>query len=837
MLFRDIVQDVRYSWRQLCLRPSFTTVAVLTLGLGIAAQTSFFTVVNAFLFKPVPVARLENVGAVSLHDPNGRSSFEPSLTSLARAEANPPASVAAVGGSTRVDGAMVQIPGRAQHLTVEGATAGYARVLDLPAQVGRWFTPDDEAGESSEPVAVVSDAMWRDWFAGDRAAIGTAFVRVTGARFRVVGVAPPRYRGLMGVFVGTDVWIPLSQVARLDENKKRIADFVGAFVIMRARPGASWETVAGELGGVLEPSTIYVGPAANVIAQPSGITQARVVPVADRMRAYRIEGVMTALVGVGTLILLAACANVANMLYARATERAGETSLRLALGATRGRILRQSLVEASVLSSISAAVGLTLALAGSYLLTTFIPTFELNSYMHLTLDLSPDLRVLMTAFAAGFGAAVLIGCLTAWHSSRAVPLGVIAASNLTQGATRRGGTTRAVLVSVQVTIALLLAMTTGLFWEQFSKDLRRQRVYGYSVHYDAASVVTGRVDVRLHGYQEAGGRHFFDQAQRAVAAIPGVDQVALADSVPGARQSGPRLTMFEQYSAAPISGNALRLPSHYIRVSPGFLSTIGLRLQAGRDFGPSDGEGAPAVAIVSRSFADKLWPGRDALGQQLNFAGNMTAVTVVGIADDPVSSAESGPLAPAHFALLPLAQHYEPSLLIVARSATPAATYEPIRRALRGINDDVAISGLGTVRDSSLAWLAPIRALMILMTSVGTVALGISMLGVYGVVSYFVSLRTREIAIRLALGARPRQVLELVFGYTRKVVLIGLLPGVWIAASGSRWIESGRLDIMPNDIGTWVLVPLLVLAAGLVAGYVPARRASKVDPNVALRSL
>jgi putative ABC transport system permease protein len=642
----------------------------------------------------------------------------------------------------------------------------------------------------------------------------------------------------MGVYAGTDVWIPLGQTGRLDDNRKRIADLVGALVIVRARRGASWETVAGELGGVLEPSAIYFGPAGQKgVAQPSGATQARVVPVANRMRAYQIEGVMTALVAVGTLILLAACANVANMLYARATERAGETSLRLALGASRGRILRQSLVEASVLSVISAAVGLALALAGSYLLATFIPTFELNSYMHLTLDLSPDLRVLMTAFAAGLCAALVIGCLTAWHSSRAVPLGVIATSNLAQGATRRGGKTRVVLVSVQVTIALLLAMSTGLFWEQFGKELRRQRVYGYAVHYDTAAVVTGRVDVRLHGYQEAGGRHFFDQAREAVGAIPGIDKVALADSVPGARQSGPRYTTFERYTTAPISGNTLKLPSHYIRVSPGFFSTIGLRLQAGRDFGPSDGEGAPPVAVVSRSFADKLWPGRDGLGQQLNFAGDATAVTVVGVTDDPVSSSESGALAPAHMIFFPLAQHYEPSLLIVARSATPAAMYDPIRRALRGINDDVAISGLGTVRDSSLAWLAPIRALMILMTSVGVVALGISMLGVYGVVSYFVSLRTREIAIRLALGARPRQVLGLVFGYTRRVVLIGLLPGVWIAASGSRWIENGRLDIMPNDIGTWVLVPLIVLAVGLLAGYVPARRASKVDPNVALRSL
>jgi ABC-type antimicrobial peptide transport system permease subunit len=182
-------------------------------------------------------------------------------------------------------------------------------------------------------------------------------------------------------------------------------------------------------------------------------------------------------------------------------------------------------------------------------------------------------------------------------------------------------------------------------------------------------------------------------------------------------------------------------------------------------------------------------------------------------------------------------REFEPSLLVVARSSTPAAVYDPIRVAVRRINDDVAVQDLSSARDSLLAWLAPLRAMTILVTSAGTIAVGIAMLGVYGVVSYFVSLRRREMAIRLALGASPRQVLALVLAHTRKTVLIGLLPGVWIGASGSRWIESTRLDLMPNEIATWVVVPLLILVSGLAAGYVPARRASKVDPNVALRSL
>jgi predicted permease len=541
------------------------------------------------------------------------------------------------------------------------------------------------------------------------------------------------------------------------------------------------------------------------------------------------------------------------MLYARATERSGETALRLSLGATRGRLLRQELVETTLLAGLAAAFGLVLALGASALLARVMPTFELNRYMQIALDLSPDHRVLFIALAAGLASALLVGGLTAWHASRMVPLDVLAASSVNQGVTRRTGRTRLVLVSLQVTVAVLVALATGLLWEQVAQDFERQNVRNYHVNYDSESVVTGRIDVRLHGYEEAAGQHFFAQALDAVRAVPGVDRVALADALPGARESGPRYTMFEQFSIEPPSGPARRQPSHFVRVSPGFFDAIGLGLREGRDFLASDVAGAQAVAIVSASFARSLWPDEPAMGRQFTFAGELRPVTIVGVAEDPVGSADTSPLQVSHMVFLPLGQpgpgrseealrrgwsrNFEPSLLIVARSMTPAAVYDPIRAALRRINDDVAVQNLSSARDSLLAWLAPLRALTILMTSAGTFALSISMLGVYGVVSYFVSLRRRELAIRLALGASPRQVLALVLAHTRKTVLIGLLPGVWIGASGSRWIETTRFDLMPNEIRTWVAVPLLILIAGLAAGYVPARRASKIDPNVALRSL
>jgi predicted permease len=835
----DIGRDIEYSWRQVRRRAGFSSLAILTLALGIGVATTLFTVVNAFLYKPVSGASLDTVGAVTLARRDQRGAVRmlfPSASSLGRLEADLPHSVLAISSQFAVH-PMVQVPGRAQSLPAMCVTPGFAKVFDLPAQAGRWFDASDDRGPSSEPVVVISDAIWRGWFGGDRSAIGSATLRLNGVSFRVVGVAAPHFRGV-SAGAEYDLHLPHSQAYRIDPRGKQFREVAGAPVAVKARPGYSFARLAADLTGRLEPGG---APGTDTAAVS---TDVRIRPMVDELRARGTGNLATVLLGIGTLVLLAACANVANMLYARGTERSGETALRLSLGATRGRILRQHLVEASMLAFLGAAAGLVLALVGSYLLARLMPTLELNRYLRLTLDLSPDLRVLAAACCGGLAAALLIGCLTAWHASRIVPLGVLASSNVSQGTTGRAGRTRVVLVSVQVTVAVLLAMSTGLFWERFNQELDRQKLRNYYINFDSASLVTGLVDVRLHGYSESGGKYFFQQALEAVSRVPGVERVALADALPGARSSGPRFTMFEQYAAVPPSGQLPRLPGFYIHVSPGFFATVGLALGEGRDFGPSDAEGAPPVAIVSASFARDMWPNESALGRRfvlpsLTDAGATVRepVTVVGIADDAVRSADTSPSQPAHMVFLPLAQHYEPSVLVVAKSSTPASTYDPIRAALRAINDDVAIQDLATARDSALAWLEPLRAAMLLMTTTGALALGIAMLGVYGVMTYFVSLRTREIAIRLALGATPRQVLGLVVAYARKVVLIGLLPGVWFSASGSRWIETRQLDIMPNEVSTWIIVPLLVLAAGLAAGYVPARRASKLDPNVALRSV
>jgi predicted permease len=821
--------DFRYAARQLRRAPAFTIVAVLTLGLGIAVTTTFFTIVNALLFKPLPAGRVDGMDVVSLRDAR---SLRPVPIPFAAFEAlqdglpEPTSRTAAVGSYPQ---AMVQVPGRAEQMAIEAVSGDYAAILDLPPQLGRWIARADDLAASAAPVVVISDAMWRDWFAADRGAIGRATLRLNGTPCRVIGVAPPGYRGLRTAFAGVDVWLPITQFPVVSPQfGQRYLDGGAFTVLARARPGAPREAVRGSLQGRI---------LAALPERAPGSTTLVLTPLSETLRVRQVGQLATIVMTLASLILLTACANLANMVYARGASRAGETAVRMSLGASSGRILRLALAETTLLAGAAAAVGLSLALAGSALLGAAIPRIQFDRYLRLSLDLSPDYRVFLAAFGAGVFAALTVGFGTAWRASRILPVRALAPSGVSAAMTGREGRTRAVLVSIQVTTALLLVMATGLVWESFRASARRDSLLGYQVHFNTTEVVTGRIDVALHDYHETAGRAFYERVVAAVRALDGVEAAGLADAIPGSRSPRARYTMFEPVTGLPPAGMPQRVRAEFARITPGFLDAIQLPIRRGRDVASSDVDGAPQVAVISHSMADALWPGVDPLGREFRFAGGADPFTIAGITDDPVSSADASALRPSTFVFLPMAQEYRPAALIVARSATPMALYDPIRQAVRALDEEVAISELSTVEDSAMAWLQPYRMVLTVMTTMGAAALGIAMLGVYGVVAYFVSRRMREFGIRLALGATPRRVRKIVFDHTVHIMLVGLLPGVWLAASGSRWLESRQFDLMPNEISTWVVIPLLVLASGVAAGAIPAWRASRVDPNVALREL
>jgi predicted permease len=783
----------------------------MTLALAVGVNTALFSVVNALSFKPIPGVNVDRVSQIGY----GWSSL--TVGQLRQLERTPPQTIVAVAGARELWDTTVQVPGRAEQLSPYLISGSLSRVFGLTAQVGRWIEPEDDV-ETSAGVVVISDRMWREWFGASREVIGRVTIHVNKQTFTVIGVALPEFRGLSPMAVKETIWLPLASAKRVDRllsMPNQVADEQQTVSFVKARPEASAGAVQDSVQFVFPPR---VGPG------PPGRPRI-LIPAGDALRRSSLGGIESMLMIVAVLIFVAACANLTNMLFARGLRRAGEIGVRLTLGASAGRLFRLLFAEVAVISGLAVAAGFSIAGILTRLLASTLSDFRPSRYetVRMVLDLSLDHRVLLFACAAGVIATALVGALTAWRTSRLPLLRTLASAGAAPNTTAQARGVRTALVSVQVTSALLMLLGAGFVHENVRRTLDATKLSSRRVDYDTAHLVTARLDLKLHDYTEPRGRDFYARLVRDLAHVPDVESAALADGVPGDAVNG---TMFAAESRSGQVGISRRLNAKYSRVTPGFLATIGLTLRRGRDFSEHDTFGAPPVAIVSDSVAADLWPGEDAIGKRMLF-GAVEWLTVVGVVADP-----AGP-----FAFVPFAQRYTPGMLVTVRSATPEAVVAPLQAAIRALDNDVAILDAAPAEATLLGWVRSVQATGVLVTSLGALALGIAMLGVYGVVSFFVSSRIREFGIRTALGATPGSIVRMVLDQAVHLLLVGLLPGVFIASVGSRIIENRIFKVMPNEISTWVGVPLIVLMTGLVAGYLPARRAARVDPNVALRDL
>jgi putative ABC transport system permease protein len=827
----DFFRDIGYASRQLARTRWFTATAVLTLALGIGGQTLFFAAVNAMVFRPIRATHLDGLYVLRYFNRTERSHGPLAAGQFRRVEADPPPAIARLGAIASFNTPVVAwLPGRAERLGAEVVSSGCLLALDLIPQAGRLFAIEDDVPDAA-PVVIISDRIWREWFDGDRAIVGHTTLRLNGLPSTVVGVAPRGYQGIASSYMGTtDLWITPTLAARVtaDSVKRWAAGYWTTLV--RPRAGATRVEVETAV------RTLLTSAPGDPV--PSAITL-RLYPADTDFGQGRLTGVGVTIISLAGLLLVAACANLANMLFARGAQRAGEVAVRLSLGASRLRIFRLFLMESTLLSVAAAALGLALALGSTSLLGAALPSFQSRNF-RLFVDLTPDYRVFLFAFAAGVAAALGVGTAVAWRASAVRPLQALASSGVAIGVTRRSYRLRVGLVALQVTSAVMLLMAAGLYLRLTEKELDRYVVF------DTAPLATALVDLRLHGYHEANGREFFSRVLQEVRALPGVEQAALADGFPGGSYSATRPVLIvadkevkgTDGALRRIEGSQRRLSAGYAGVSPGFLDTVGLTLRRGRDISPLDQDTTETVAVVSENVARILWPDQDAIGKTLMFGSDGHWRTVVGICSDPIGAQVESPLvSPANLVLIPAAQWYRPEMLIVLRSRTPAAVLEPLRTAVRGIDVNVAAFNVATADSSIMSWAAPLHAAAILTGSVGLLALAIATLGVYGVIAYVVSLRAREFGIRLALGARPRQVIKLVVDEAVHLLLIGLLAGVFVTSVAERYFQSQRFRFMPNEISTWATVLFLILSVGLAAAYVPARRASRTDPNVVLRDL
>jgi predicted permease len=796
-----LVRDIRYATRSLRKQPGFTFTALLTLMLGIGGTTAMFSFINAVLVRPLPVhqpAELVSVFAQPVNAAKEQYFSYPDYEALR-------------GGGVGLTGlsAFTLQPfsigaGETAATTVGAfASANYFGVLGIAPARGRFFVADEDA-PGSEPVVVLSHDLWKRRFGGDPAIVGRT-TQVNGQPVTVVGVAPARFSGTISL-VGIDFWVPLSAYTQLLPGHElrgpdRWLQVFGrrAAGVAPERLDASLSAVARQLEGdgtTRRLRGISTEPLHGIVGEA-------------RRGAWRVS---TLLFVTALLVLAIASINVAGMLLARAAGRRAEIAVRLALGADRRRLLRQLLTESALLWVAGGVLGVALAAWLVRLLPLMVPVQQAFP-MRLGLDLGIDPRVLAFTLALSLFTGIVFGLSPALQAT-----GLDLASSLRDRAgsaqlTREGRNT---LVVLQVAASLLLLVIAGLFLRAV------QHSYASDPGFDPDGVAVGIVDLEhIQGYPKARGTEFYRTVIQRLEARPEVQSAALASHVPlGGSQSAIGASRPASVEAAP------NVP--FSVVSPGYFRTLRIPLARGREFTADDREGSAPVAIVSEAMARKLWNRADPIGETLR-VGTGT-VQVVGVAKD-VESRTMGEAA-APFLYLPFGQRYSPRMNVLVRA--PGQPVRMIAEDVRALDPNLPLAVARPLREM-IVTLMPQRVIATLMATFGFFGLLLAAVGIYGIVAYSVAQRSREIAVRIAVGAQLADVLRLVLREGVSILLTGVGVGLVAAAGVARTLRGSLAGGSVADPVVFAGVVLTLVTVTVVACYFPARRAGRLDPMRVLR--
>lgn len=848
-----MLADFREAARRLWRTRGFTATAVLTLALGIGVTTAFYAVEDAAVFRPLRTAHLDNVYNLMLRDRRYPMAMPLTNAQFRAIERQPPVGVLHAAILT-VSSVIAKLPGRTEEVRAEVVSGSATATFSVRTQAGRFIDADDDR-LTAAPVVVLSDRLWRDWLAGSTDLIGRTSVSIGGIPHTIIGVAAPGFEGMFP-FTQCDLWLPYAAFGarKIAEVRSLRPDAVQtATAYVRLADGVTPARVEPALRAAIIGSEDGPEPLISLLTtskdRPPHPVRPRLTPDASAIHVDLgssgngavMPGAMAILVLSG-LVLLAACANLSNLLFARASERAGEVAVRLSLGASASKICRLFFAEAAIISALAALAGLALAVGATYLLGTAIPLFGPGRWNRLTVEVTPSVRVALYAVGTGTISALLVGALAGWRASHLPPGRTLASAGAAMGMTRRGRTARVIFVVIQVTVAVVLITGASNSLANMAKVLARR------IHFDTAPLSSASLHLPRE-YTDGRAHEFFDRVLQAARRDRSVQGAALASGLPGATyaRTGGKLFIADKDDSRTVGDSEKpwmdagyhRVSGELGGVSPEFLSTIGLPLRQGRDFRATDADGAPLVAIVSEAAAAQLWPNRNPIGRRVMFGLEGKWWTVIGVCADPVTQWDESPLlSPSNLVLVPFDQRFQRQALVILRSTTPMARVELLRTTVHALDEDLPVYDASTVDELILSWVRPLRAAAALMGSLVVLSLTIAALGIYGVMSYLVSIRTREFGIRLALGAAPRRLVLMAVSEARLLILIGLLPGVWLVSVGSAFGQNRLLQgFMPTDISTWFAVPALILAIGLAAAYIPARRAARVDPNSALREL
>ncbi|HEX4956504.1 MAG TPA: ABC transporter permease [Thermoanaerobaculia bacterium] len=825
-MLATVLQDLRYAARTFRQSPGFLATAVASLALGIGLSTTLFTIVDAVLWRPLPVADPERLVSVFSSQKENPGWDTHSVLDTRDLAAQSTVLTGLAGHSLMM--AAVTRDGAPQMAMGEVVTGNYFDLMGVRPRLGRLLSPADDV-PGAAPVVVLSSRTWNSWFGADPQVIGQS-LKVRGVPYTVVGVAPERYTGLMPGLV-SQLWVAASRLEDIDPVGH--IDSVGMVpnAPLLEQRGYRWL----QLKGRLKPGVTLAQAQANLEALAAGLaaqypdtnedrtvrllatTDVRIVPDADR--PLRAAGI--GLLVVVSLVLLVASANVANMLLARASNRRREVGMRLALGAGRGRLLSQLLTESLFLAGLGALAGLALAwVAVSVLRATPLP---------LPIQLEPsfglNLRVFLFAFGIALGCGLVFGLAPAREASRPSLLaGLKNEASDTERRLRFG--LKDLLVIGQVTVTLILLVGAGLLTKSLASSLEAE------LGMDTPKVAVATFSLDTVRYTREQALAFHRDLLDRLKARPEIAAASFATRVPLGLNTHVNSVFLEDRPGP--TGEPEELSVDVTAATPGYLDTLGIPLVAGRDFTASDVADAPRVAIVNQAFVDTYWPGQNALGKRFRTTLSTPSYEVVGVtADYKIRTVGEKPRPFVHFAAFQ--RNPAAGTLLVRTRGDVKALPATIEREIAALTPDLPLIENRTFDDMVGSVLLPARLGSAVLGILGLLALALAAVGLYGVIAYSVARRTQEIGIRMAIGAEPANVLNLVLRQGLRLVGIGLAIGLAAALLVARLLAGTFYGLSNFEPGTFALAAGLLVTVATIANLLPARRAARLDPLVALR--
>jgi putative ABC transport system permease protein len=803
-------QDLRYGARMLLKNPGFTLIALFTLALGIGANTAIFSVVNAVLLRPLPYHESDRLVMLSANEKDGvlgNTGYTTFLDWRERSRSFERLGVVRDWGGT--------LTGRGEPEVIRGlrVSADYFKLLGASPTLGRDFRSEEDRPDTRY-VVVISHSLWQRRFNSDPQAVGKQLI-LSDQTFTIIGVMPPGFVDLLASnFYGNqaaELWAPVGYditqpfACRDCQHLKAIA---------RLKPGVSLAQAQTEMSAImdvmqLEHPKIYA------------THEIYITRLQDQFVGTIRPALYLLLAAVG-LVLLIACANIASLLLARTSERAREIAIRLALGARRGRITLQLLLESLLLSFAGAGMGLLLALWGTEILTRLSPAKILQLQAVTT-----DARVLGFTLFVSLLTGLLFGLAPAWQGARQdVQLALKESAKSSAG--KRRSRLRESLVVAEMVFALVLLVGAGLLIRSFV------RVLDTAPGFEPRNLLTMTIPLAGAKYNEtAQVSAFYTEALNRINALPGVEAAGVVGNLP----FGGNMDMYGLHvEEKPLPNPAEAPNAERYSISPAYLRTMGIPLLRGRGFSEQDSANAPHVVLINRTAAQRIWPNQDPLGKRIRLGSPQSPLrSIVGIVGD-VNHYDLETPADLQ-AYVPHTQWTDSYMQLIVRTAVePGTLIGPVRQAIHALDPDMPLYKVSSMRQLISASMAQRRFTLLLIAVFATVALLMAAIGLYGVIAYSVTQRRQEIGIRMALGADAGDVLKLVIGRGMKLMLFGVVIGLGGALALTRLLRSLLFGVSATDPITFTAIPLLLMSVGLLACYLPARRAAKVEPMIALRS-